>query len=119
MHALLLCVSRGERPAKRKAEELSSLFASSSELNEEIDGGGQLALLGDVVEGVFVGEVPANLGADAEELAGVVVEADGRLGVVGVDAGAGAVLVAEPFGPQIQVQFLAQVDAVDVPQAPG
>src|SRR5438105_888464 len=93
-------------------------MAGGLELEEPVDGSRELAVLRAVVEHARVGEVRAHLGTDADELAGMVVEAERQFSVVGVKPGPRSMLVAVVLGAKIHVHSAGRMSAEDVVQAP-
>src|SRR4051812_9139480 len=100
--------SRAETSSARDVDR------SGSELEEQVDGGGELTLLlGVVAEGGVVGEVAAHLGPQLDVLVGVPVQAGGDHLVVVGEAGARALHVAEPLALDVEVPRLVQVEQAD------
>src|SRR5262245_42631949 len=93
----------------------------ASELDQRADDGCQLAALAWTAgaEGGFASEVAADLRTDLQVLVGVPVGAEGHLEVTRVDAGPGALDVAEPIGTDDGVPLVSQVhDALRVRAVP-
>ena len=68
-------------------------------------------------EGGGAGEVAANLRPDVEALAGVPVQSQGHLFILGLDTGSRALDVVEPFRATVEIDRLGQVEDADEVQA--